>query len=220
MNAPIRISPLSDRQIALAARTSRLAQMEVVASFGQDDAAKLAVVGIGDLTFRRRAGVKGRGAHTALNDLGIATPDRPNTFLHLDDGTLVARLGMTEYLIEDAAGGLRTAGLMAQVPAAGVYPVPRFDAALLIAGSRAPELLRQTCAFDFSALTLPGNPLAMTSMVGVGVTAIALEGRAGRYYRLWCDGTYGGYLWATLVEVAMELGGGAVGFEALGPLAK
>lgn len=220
MNAPIRISPLSDRQIALAARTSRLEQMQVISSFGQDDAAKLAVAGIGDLTFRRRAGVKGRGAQAALNDQGIATPDRPNTFLHLDDGTLVARLGMTEYLIEDAIGGVRTAGLMTQVPATGVYPVPRFDAALLIAGSRAPELFRQTCAFDFSALALPGNPLAMTSMVGVGVTAIALDGPTGRYYRLWCDGTYGGYLWATLVEVAMELGGGAVGFEALGSLAK
>jgi sarcosine oxidase subunit gamma len=60
MNAPIRISPLSDRQVARAARTSCLENMQVVASFAQDDAAKLAVAGIGDLTFRRRAGVKGR----------------------------------------------------------------------------------------------------------------------------------------------------------------
>ncbi len=98
MNAPIRTSPLSDRQLALAARTSCLENMQVVASFAQDDAAKLAVAGIGDLTFRRRAGVKGRGAQAALNDLGIATPDRPNTFLHLDDGTLIARLGMVAVI--------------------------------------------------------------------------------------------------------------------------
>jgi hypothetical protein len=30
------------------------------------------------------------------------TPAQPNSFLQLDDGTLVARLGFTEYLIEGA----------------------------------------------------------------------------------------------------------------------
>ncbi|MFX7329057.1 hypothetical protein ABTI69_19930, partial [Acinetobacter baumannii] len=64
------------------------------------------------------------------------------------------------------------------------------------------------------------QPLVMTSMVGVGVTAIALDGADGTYFRLWCDGTYGGYLWATLVEVAADLGGGAVGLEALGRVAQ
>ncbi|OYW32245.1 MAG: methylglutamate dehydrogenase, partial [Methyloversatilis sp. 12-65-5] len=88
----------------------------------------------------------------------------------------------------------------------------RFDAALELTGTQIPELLRQTCAFDFSTLAAPA--LVMTSMVGVGVTALTLDSADGPVVRLWCDGTWGGYLWLTLVEVAGDLGGGAVGVEA------
>lgn len=216
--APLRVSPLFDEQAPLALKWTPIEQMQAVASFGPADAAKLAVAGIGDLSFRRRAGVKGPGAAAWLNALGVATPAQPNSFLRLDDGTLVARLGITEYLVEDAPGGSHAARIGAAAPGGRVYPVPRFDAALVVGGARATDLFRQTCAFDLAGLAPAA--LAMTSMVGVGVTAIALDGPDGRYYRLWCDGTWGGYLWATLVEVATDLGGGAVGLDALGRLAQ
>jgi sarcosine oxidase subunit gamma len=48
----------------------------------------------------------------------------------------------------------------------------------------------------------------------VGVTVIFEQ--VERRYRIWCDGTYGVYLWATLVGVARDLGGGPVGLGALG----
>ena len=38
---------------------------------------------------------------------------------------------------------------------------------------------------------------------------------AGVCYRIWCDGTYGGYLWATLCGVAEEMGGGWLGTDSL-----
>jgi sarcosine oxidase subunit gamma len=42
------------------------------------------------------------------------------------------------------------------------------------------------------------------------VTAIP-ELCAGRpTLRIWCDGTYGHYLWETLLDIAGDLGGGAV----------
>ncbi|MBU0604343.1 MAG: methylglutamate dehydrogenase [Gammaproteobacteria bacterium] len=220
MNAPIRISPLFDVQAPLGPKWSHVDAMQTPASFGSADGAKLALAGIGDVSFRRRAGVKGPGAAAALAELGIATPERPNSFLRMACGTLVARMGRTEFMVEDAAGGTRTAQMHAQTPGAGVYPVPRFDAALVVTGERAIELFRQSCAFDFSSLVLPEQPLVMTSMVGVGVTVVAIDDPSGPYYRVWCDGTYGGYLWATLVEVASDLGGGAVGLEALGRLAQ
>jgi len=48
-------------------------------------------------------------------------------------------------------------------------------------------------------------------MVGVAVTVIPNE-RAGQpFYRIWCDGTFAVYLWQTLLAIATELGGGAVG---------
>ncbi|MCP2936170.1 hypothetical protein NK983_26125, partial [Salmonella enterica subsp. enterica serovar Typhimurium] len=68
-------------------------------------AARVPLAGIGDLSLRRRAGVKGPGAAAWLNALGIATPERPNSYLRMDDGTLVLRMGNTEFLVEDVAGG-------------------------------------------------------------------------------------------------------------------
>lgn len=218
--APTRISPLFDEQAPHAAKWTQVETMQSVAAYGLADAARVPLAGIGDLSFRRRAGVKGPSAAAWLNALGIATPERPNSYLRMDDGTLVLRMGNTEFLVEDVAGGTRAATMIAAVPGAGVYPVPRYDAALVITGRNAIELTRQTCAFDFASLSPSAQPLVMTSMVGVGVTAIALDGADGTYFRLWCDGTYGGYLWATLVEVAADLGGGAVGLDALGPIAQ
>ena len=101
-----------------------------------------------------------------------------------------------------------------------VYPVVRYDAELLLAGRQVHDLLKQTCAFDFESLDPAARPVVMTSMVGVGVTVLAFGSPQQRCYRLWCDGTYGPYLWNTLVEVAGSLGGGAVGSEALGYLAR
>ena len=95
--------------------------------------------------------------------------------------------------------------------------LPRFDVALVLAGARLGELMLQTCAFDFDAVP-PGTPaVVMTSMVGVGVTvALGTETElVQRTYRLWSDGSYGDYLWTTLVGIAEELGGGAVGLDAL-----
>jgi len=57
--------------------------------------------------------------------------------------------------------------------------------------------------------------LVLTSMVGVGVTVAAVPSGSNTAYRVWCDGTYGAYLWETLCEVAQDLGGGPVGTEAL-----
>lgn len=218
--APTRISPLFDEQAPHAAKWTQVETMQSVAADGSADAARVPLAGIGDLSFRRRAGVKGPGAAAWLNALGIATPERPNSYLRMDDGTLVLRMGNAEFLVEDVAGGSHAATMLATAPGAGVYPVPRYDAALVITGRNAIELTRQTCAFDFASLSPSAQPLVMTSMVGVGVTAIALDGADGTYFRLWCDGTYGGYLWATLVEVAADLGGGAVGLDALGRVAQ
>lgn len=220
MSAPVRVSPLLDAQRSQASKWTQPEGMQSVAAFGPTDAAHLHQVGIGDLSFRRRAGVKGPGAAAWLKSLDIETPERPNSWLRMPDGTLVLRLGMTEFLVEDVPGGAHAARLQAAAPAHGVYPVPRFDASLVIAGREALELTRQTCAFDFATLSPQAQTVVMTSMVGVGITAIALNGSDGLRYRLWCDGTYGSYLWSTLVEVARDLGGGEVGLDALGRIAQ
>lgn len=215
-----RTGPLRDAQASPVTRWMTIETMQIAASFAADDAQRLLLAGIGDLSFKRRAGVKGPGARAWLEALGLATPERPNSWVRTDCGSLVARLGLTEYAVVGAPGSAALERVSQAAPTPGVYPVPRFDAELLLTGRHVHDLFKQTCAFDFEGLDRASQPLVMTSMVGVGVTVLAFTGAQGPYYGLWCDGTYGPYLWNTLNEVAGSFGGGAVGIEALGALAR
>jgi len=146
-----------------------------------------------------RAGVKGPGAVEWLTALGVPVPATPNSWLPLPGG-LVARLGLTEFLIE----GSESAKLAAPL-AHGVYPVLRQDTALVLKGVRLNDLLLETCSVDFSALDLAARPVVLTSMAGVGVTVIPDEEGGMPCCRIWCDGTYGEWFFETLADVAGEL---------------
>lgn len=214
---PERANPLFDAQQALASRWASVESMRVVAAYGPNDRKTAQVAGIGDATARRRTGFKGPGAVAWLQQHSVPIPEQPNQWVPLPAGGLVARLGRTEFLIEDANGAATCARLEALPIPPGVYPVLRQDAALVLTGPRAGELLLQTCSVEFAALDAAARPVVLTSMVGVGVTVAVEPLEAARRYRIWCDGTYGAYLWTTLVDVARDLGGGPVGLEALEP---
>jgi sarcosine oxidase subunit gamma len=219
MNAPLpeRANPLFDVQQTLTPRWTSVESMQVAAAYGPNDPAIARLVGIGDASARRRTGFKGPAAAAWLKQQATPIPAQANQWVALAAGGLVARLGRNEFLIEDAAGGAECARLEALPIPLGVYPVLRQDAALVLTGSRAGELLLQTCSIDFAALDVSTGPVVLTTMVGVAVTVALERFEAGRRYRIWCDGTYGFYLWTTLVDVARDLGGGPVGLEALDP---
>jgi sarcosine oxidase, subunit gamma len=210
-----RANPLFDPQTALAPRWTSVESMPIVSAFGPNDREISRIVGIGDASARRRTGFKGPGTAAWLQQQLVPVPGQPNRWEPLPQGGLVARLGRTEFLIEDARGD-PTCGRLGALPIPpGVYPVLRQDAELVLTGSRAGDLLLQTCSIDFAALDAAARPVVLTSMVGVGVTVLFEAHQAARRYRIWCDGTYGEYLWTTLVDVARDLGGGPVGLEAL-----
>lgn len=148
-----------------------------------------------DLSKTPRAGVKGPGAAAWLAQLGLPVPDAPNTWLPLNGG-LIARLGLTEFLVE----GPESARLATPI-SHGVYPVLRQDTALVLKGARLNDLLLETCSVNFLAIDRTTRPALLTSIVGVGVTAIP----DGDELRLWCDSTYGEWFLDTLRSVAAEL---------------
>ncbi len=184
-----------------------------VLRFDQRDEEKAAILGIADLSHQTRAGAKGRGTAEWLASLGVTIPSQPNSWSALSGGGLVARLGTTEFLIENDASLVDK--IMQAQRAPGVYPVLRQDAAFALCGVRVNELFLQTCNVDFRTLDAEPENVVLTSMAGVGGTI--LSKKSGKYpsYRIWCDGTYGIYLWETLAEIATELGGGCIGVNAL-----
>ena len=189
------------------------ADLKAVLRFDSQDERKAKILGIADVSQQARTGVKGRGAADFLAGLGITIPVTPNSWNTLPDHGLIARLGMTEFLIEGNTPLVEQ--VMQAERMAGVYPVLRQDAAFALCGSRVNDLMLQTCNVDFRILDAEPSKVVLTSMAGVGVTILSMKVGELPAYRIWCDGTYGVYLWETLAEIATELGGGCIGLDAL-----
>jgi sarcosine oxidase subunit gamma len=151
-------------------------------------------------TARHRFGLKGPQAARWLESNGLPVPGAANTWMSSDalsDTLLVARLGSSEFFLEDRAGGtiLRnldptTVGSRGGHPP-GVYPVLRQDAAFLLSGDASLEVLAQVCSVNFGEVALASNPVIMTLMVGVSVLVIPQRTLSLRQFRIWCDPTLG-----------------------------
>jgi len=178
---------------------------------------------------RDRFGLKGPRAAEWLVAHGIVLPMLPNSWTHSEeagaaDGLLVARLGGSEFFLEDVAGGttLKRIAPSAEAHPPGVYPVLREDWAFELSGAGVHDALAQVCNVNFAALSPDLRPLIMTLMMGVAVlvvpravgsaaAAAACGGAVERRYRIWCDPTFGPYLSESLGAVVSDCGGKITG---------
>jgi sarcosine oxidase, subunit gamma len=165
-----------------------------------------------------RVGVKGPRAAEWLVARDIVVPTVPNSWV---DSTaagdsaalLVARLGAAEFFLEEAAGGTVVSGLSSALSGhpPGIYPVLREDTAFQLSGGAVHDVLAQVCNVNFAALALDSNPVIMTLMIGVAVLVVPEDPGSGRRYRIWCDPTFGPYLWDELGTVVLDCGGSCRG---------
>jgi sarcosine oxidase subunit gamma len=164
----------------------------------------------------RRIGIKGKAAAALLESRGLAVPERPNSWLpcRLDgaaDGRLL-RLGISEYLLEcdtpAAATPLRDSF---GDPPSGAYLLLRDDCSFLLQGAAAATLLAEVCNVDFGALDAGARSVVLTLMAGIAVCVIRETSTAAQpqAYRIWCDPSFGHYLWSVLGGV-VEAAGGSV----------
>lgn len=210
----IQTSPVAHAQPRDSAKWEVINGMNTAVEFASaaiEDARKK-VLGVADVSCLSRYGVKGPNATQWLLERGIAIPTTPNSWTICQQKTLVLRLGSSEFLIEDQLGGsacTRLASDTARV--ASVYKVPRADAAFIVSGSQAINLFSELCSLDLREKSLAAKDLIMTQVAGISATVIRQTLNGEPVYRIWCDGTYGPYMWEVLIEIATELGGGAVG---------
>lgn len=195
--------------------------METALSFAAADveATRSQTLSICDVSNLNRFGVKGPHAADWLTAAGITLPEGTNSWTPQDNGSLVMRLGNSEFLLED-----RPENDLAQTlndTAAdmdGVHKVLRNDAAFIVSGELTPALFSEVCAIDLEGDTLENNRLVMTVIAGVSATLLKQELDGQSVYRIWCDGTFGPYLWKTLLTIIEEQGGGPIGFNFYYPL--
>jgi sarcosine oxidase, subunit gamma len=170
---------------------------------------------------RNRLGLKGPRAAEWLVSHDIVLPMSPNSWTHSaavadEDALLVARLGHTEFFLEDAAAGTAIQELSRELTAnpPAVYPVLREDWAFELSGDVVHDVLAQVCNVHFAGLDLDTRPVIMTLMIGVAVLVVPRGSDAERRYRFWCDPTFGPSLSETLGVVVAECGGTRIGVSA------
>lgn len=219
MTLPERVSPLHAALEHLHPTWGRLHAMPVALGFAppQAEAETARRLGLADASALPRITLKGSGAAGLLKKLKIGVPDEIFGVRPLGALGLAARTGGAEFFLEDgpddgAAAAVQKA-LTAGVPS--VYPVWRADACILLSGSRATEVLEQTCAYNFRQPD--PRKLVYTRVAGVSCSLLPRTLNDIPLFQLWMDGTFGEYLWETLVEIAGENSGAPVGLSCFFP---
>lgn len=208
-----RTSHLHNQLAALNPQWEMVGGMRTAARLAGDEIAARESVAVADLSCLDKAGIKGPQAARWLESAGINVPAQANTWTALPGGGVIARLGRTEYFLEDGTTGDTASRVRDALGAgtSGVYPVIRQDAGIALLGRRVNELLVQTCNVNFRDLDSASRTVVMTMMVGVAVLVIRQDHQDLPGFRIWCDPTYAPYLWETLTGIAAELGGGPIG---------
>lgn len=178
---------------------------------------------IADTSRLARTGLKGAAAADWLARAEIEVPGQPNSWTALESGGgssfwgLLARLGSTEFFLEEDAGSSHIRRLADELGNGRdhVYPVLREDRAFVLGGQGAEDVLVQMCNVNFASLPLESNPVVLTLMTGVAVVVIPQHEDGGRRYRIWCDPSFGRYLWHTLRTIVVESGGEELDLEQL-----
>jgi sarcosine oxidase subunit gamma len=212
----IQTSPVAHAQVEESAQWEIINGMDIAVAFASAEVeqARKKVLGVADVSCLQRYGVKGPNATQWLVGHGIAIPTNHNAWTLSEQKTLVLRLGSSEYLIEDQLGEAACSKLASDTArVASVYTVPRADAAFIVSGSQALNLFSELCALDLRDKSFAAKEVIMTQVAAISATIIRQTLNGETIYRIWCDGTYGAYMWEVLLEVANELGGGAVGLS-------
>lgn len=213
-------SPVHDALERLNPEWGRIGSTPAALHFGdpEGEAALKERLALCDTSALNRFGVKGLNAQGWLEDHGIGVPEPANSWSPLPDGRgLVARLGRSEFLVEDGPEGSVTEGLGESLNsgAQGIYPVLRQDAAFALTGGRAEEVMLQVCGVDFGALDYEARPVVLTRVAVISAVVLPRVEEGTRTFRIWCSAPYGTYLWEELREIVDEFGGGVVGLSAL-----
>ncbi len=182
-----------------------------------DEQTALNLLALCDVSALQKLGIKGPDAERFVADRGIAVPQAVYESQGLTDGGLIVRLAKDELMLESGISGEVLPQLSSDLTSAEglVFRVDRQDATFLLTGSRATEVLAQSCSINFRDAAVSQLLLTRVAGVSCGVLPDTIGDR--RIFRLWVDYTYAMYLWTTLVQISEDLGGCVVGAGCIFP---
>ena len=218
MNSPsLKLSPLHDVLEHMNPAWGRLHDTMVPISFGsiQNECEHKNRLALCDVSALPRLGLKGMGAKAWLQKNGFEIPSAIYGKANIAGDGILLRTGDSEFFIE---GGIADTSVnkwfddLASAP--DVHRICRQDAAMLLSGRDAVKVLLETCGYDFTKH--PGG-VVMSRVAGVSCAILPQDLRGTPVLRIWCDGSFGAYLWETLLEIVRAIGGNAVGMACFFP---
>jgi len=166
-----------------------------------------------DVSALARLGVRGSHAARFLGEHDYQLPEAPNQATRQPDGSLVARLSASEYLL---LGSLdeqeqRISQQEATWPSiqAGVYLLPRQDthAWLALTGTHASNVMAKLCGVDLSPAAFAPGQVAQTSVARANAIVINASQPALTCLYLLVDSASARYFWPVLLDAMQEFGG-------------
>ncbi|MDQ0123291.1 sarcosine oxidase subunit gamma [Pseudomonas lini] len=176
---------------------------------GRQTLAPLPGCSLTDLTDLPRVGF--RGAHSAeyLRSRGFTLPDVPNRAVIQADGSLVARLSQSEYLLlgspEDQGQRLADEEARWELDHQANYLLPRQDshAWFQLTGDNPSEVMAKLCGVDLSPQAFGPGAVAQTSAARINVIVINAGSARQASLHILCDRASQAYFQEALLD-AME----------------
>ena len=174
-----------------------------------------------DLTGLPRVGFRGTQSGEYLQSRGFSLPDKPNHAVTQPDGSQVARLSQTEYLI---LGSLRDRGERIadeearwELDHLANYLLPREDshAWLQLSGVHTAEVMSKLCGVDLRSTAFAQGAVAQTSAARINVIVINVSAESHPIFHVLCDRASLEYFKGALMDAMAEFNGRALQIDAL-----
>ena len=177
----------------------------------ETEQAAMQTLGLSDLSGPEKLGVRGPDAESWLADQAVEIPPDIYESRRLADGGFIVRIATDEFLLESGFANESVRALVARLDAqtGALWRVPRQEATFLLVGSRALDVLSQTCGFDFHHAPQLHLVLTRVASVSCGVFPDSVPHTSA--FRFWVDYTYAIYLWEELVKICEDLNGSVIG---------
>ncbi len=157
-----------------------------------------------------RVGFRGPQSADYLQQRGFVLPQAPNRAVTQADGSHVARLSHTEYLLlgSQADQGERIADEEArwELDHSANYLLPRQDshAWIQLSGSRLSEIMAKLCGVDLSAEAFGPGSVAQTSAARINVIVVNVGGEQVPTFQILFDRASHEYFLAAVLDALAE----------------
>jgi sarcosine oxidase subunit gamma len=174
-----------------------------------------------DLTGLPRVGFRGAQSGEYLQSRGFSLPDKPNQAVTQPDGSHVARLSQTEYLL---LGSLRDRGERIadeearwELDHLANYLLPREDshAWMQLSGLHTAEVMAKLCGVDLRSAAFAEGAVAQTSAARINVIVINISSESHTIFHILCDRASLEYFKGALMDAMAEFDGRTLQMDAL-----